>query len=92
MEIKREYYLEQIRLRESNGMIKVITGVRRSGKSYLVFKLFLKELLQRGVGREHIIDIALDGIESERLREPHALYAEIKSKIVDDEQYYILLD
>lgn len=92
MEIKREYYLEQIRLRESNGMIKVITGVRRSGKSYLVFKLFLKELLQRGVEREHIIDIALDGIENECLREPHALYAEIKSKIVDDEQYYILLD
>lgn len=92
MEIKREYYLEQIRLRESNGMIKVITGVRRSGKSYLIFKLFLKELLQRGVGRDHIIDIALDGIENVHLREPLTLYKEIKSKIVDDEQYYILLD
>ena len=92
MEIKREYYLEQIRLRELNGMIKVVTGVRRCGKSYLIFKLFLKELLQRGVKRDHIIDIALDGIENVQLREPLTLYKEIKSKIVDDEQYYILLD
>ena len=92
MEIKREYYLEQIRLRELNGMIKVVSGVRRCGKSYLIFKLFLKELLQRGVKRDHIIDIALDEIENVQLREPLTLYKEIKSKIVDDEQYYILLD
>lgn len=92
MEIKRDYYLEQIKLRENNGMIKVITGIRRCGKSYLLFKLFMKELLNNGIDREHIIDIALDGIENEELREPHTLYNYIKSKIVDDDQYYILLD
>ena len=92
MEIKRDYYLEQIRLREKNGMIKIITGVRRCGKSYLIFKLFMNELLDRGIGKDHIIDIALDGIENEELREPHALYKYVKSKITDDEQYYVLLD
>lgn len=92
MEIKRDYYLEQIKLREKNGMIKVITGVRRCGKSYLVFKLFLNDLLNRGIAQNHIIAIALDGIENEELREPHALYKYIKEKITDDEQYYILLD
>ncbi|MBP3477534.1 MAG: ATP-binding protein [Lachnospiraceae bacterium] len=92
MEIKREYYLEQIRIRENNGMIKVITGVRRCGKSYLVFKLFMKELRDRGISKDHIIDIALDGIENEELRDPHALYQYIRSRITDDEQYFILLD
>lgn len=92
MEIKRDYYLEQIRLREKNGMIKVITGVRRCGKSYLLFKLFMKELLDRGIRKDHIIDIALDGIENEELRDPHVLYKHIKAKITDGEQYYVLLD
>ncbi len=92
MEIKRDFYLKQIRIRENNGMIKVITGVRRCGKSYLVFKLFLNELLNKGVKKDHIIDIALDGIENEGLREPLALYQHIKERITDAEQYYILLD
>lgn len=92
MEIKRDYYLEQIRIRENNGMIKVITGVRRCGKSYLIFKLFMKELLNRGIKKDHIIDIALDGIENEELREPHTLYKYIKTRIADDGQHYILLD
>ena len=92
MKIKRDYYLEQIRLRENNGMIKVITGVGRCGKSYLLFKLFMNELMNRGIEKDHIIDIALDGIENEELREAHALYNYVKSKISDDGQYYILLD
>ena len=92
VEIKRDYYLDQIRLREKNGMIKVITGVRRCGKSYLVFKLFMKELLDRGIKKDHIIDIALDGIENEELRDPHALYKYVKSRITTDDQYYVLLD
>ncbi len=92
MEIKRDYYLEQIRIREHNGMIKVITGVRRCGKSYLVFKLFMKELLNKGIFRDHIIDIVLDGIENEELRDPHVLYKYVKGKIADEGQYYILLD
>ena len=92
MEIKRDYYLEQIRIRENNGMIKVITGVRRCGKSYLIFRLYKNELLNRGIEKNHIIDIALDGIENEELREAHALYDYVRSKITDDKQYYILLD
>ncbi|MBP5469810.1 MAG: AAA family ATPase, partial [Candidatus Riflebacteria bacterium] len=92
MKIKRDYYLNQIHNRENNGLIKVITGIRRSGKSYLVFKLFFNELLQRGIERNHIIDISLDKIETDYLREPHTLFNHIKSLIKDNNQYYILLD
>ena len=79
MQISRNFYLEQIKLRENNGMIKVITGVRRCGKSYLLFNIFKKSLLERNVPENHIIEIALDGIENEDLREPHRLYDYIKS-------------
>lgn len=92
MRIARDFYLEQIKLRERNGMIKVITGVRRCGKSYLIFKLFKESLLERNVPENHIIAIALDGIENEELRDPHKLYENIKNSLVDEEQYYILLD
>ena len=92
MEIKRAFYLNQIHLRENNGLIKIITGIRRSGKSYLVFKLFFNELLRRGVERKHIIDISLDRIENDSLREPHTLYNYIKAQIKDNKQYYVLLD
>lgn len=92
MEIKRDSYLEQLELRENNGMIKVITGVRRCGKSFLLFNLFKKHLLNRGVDDSHIISVALDGIENEELRDPHKLYNYINSLLIDDEQYYILLD
>ena len=92
MEIKRDFYLNQLHIRENNGFVKIITGIRRSGKSYLVFKLFLNELLQRGIERNHIIDISLDKIENDFLREPHTLYNHIKNLIKDDKRYYILLD
>ncbi|MDE6433158.1 MAG: ATP-binding protein [Lachnospiraceae bacterium] len=92
MRIARDFYLEQIKLRERNGMIKVITGVRRCGKSYLIFNLFKESLLERNVPEDHIIAIALDGIENEELRDPHKLYENIKNLLVDEEQYYILLD
>lgn len=92
MGIARDFYLEQIKLRERNGMIKVITGVRRCGKSYLIFKLFKESLIERNVPENHIIAIALDGIENEELRDPHKLYENIKNSLVDEEQYYILLD
>lgn len=92
MNIARDFYLEQIKLRERNGMIKVITGVRRCGKSYLIFKLFKESLLERNVPENHIIAIALDGIENEELRDPHKLYENIKKLLVDEKQYYILLD
>ncbi|MBQ2594754.1 MAG: ATP-binding protein [Candidatus Riflebacteria bacterium] len=92
MEIKRDFYLNQIHLRENNGLVKIITGLRRSGKSYLVFNLFLKELLQNGIERNHIIDISLDKIENDFLREPHSLYNHIRNQIKDNKQYYVLLD
>ena len=92
MEIKRDAYLEQLKIRKDNGMIKIITGIRRCGKSFLVFVLFKKYLLESGVDEEHIIEIALDGIESEELRNPKTCYLYIKERIKDDEKYYLLLD
>ena len=92
MIIKRELYMEQIHIRENNGMVKVITGVRRCGKSYLLFKLFRNELLERGINENHIISIALDNIENRNLRDPIALYNKLKESIREDGQYYILLD
>ena len=70
MEIKRDSYLEQLKIRKDNGMIKIITGIRRCGKSFLLFVLFKKYLLENGVDNDHIIEIALDGIENEELRDP----------------------
>ena len=69
-----------------------MTGIRRCGKSYLLFKLFKQYLLKAGVDFDHIIMIALDDIENAELREPLALYKCIKAKMADDELYYILLD
>lgn len=92
MEVKREHYMEQIHIRENNGMVKVITGVRRCGKSYLLFKLFRRELLERGVEEDHIVNFALDNIENRNLRDPIALYTKLKQSIMDESQYYILLD
>lgn len=92
MKIKRDFYLNQLQLREDNGMIKVITGVRRSGKSYLLFNIYCEYLKQKGIDDDHIIKIAFDSIEYDYLREPHTLYNYIKDSIVDDDKYYILLD
>ena len=92
MEIRRDAYLEQLKIRKDNGMIKVITGIRRCGKSFLLFVLFKKYLLENGVDREHIIEIALDGIENEELRDPKKCYQHIKDAMKDDQKYYLLLD
>ncbi|MDD5873856.1 MAG: ATP-binding protein [Clostridia bacterium] len=92
MEIKRDAYLEQLKIRKDNGMIKVITGIRRCGKSFLLFVLFKKYLLENGVDNEHIIEIALDGIENEELRDPKKCYSYIKDVIKDEKTYYLLLD
>ena len=64
MEIKREHYLQMLRDRMHNGMIKIITGIRRSGKSYLLFHLFRNELLAKGVPEDHIISLSMDGWEN----------------------------
>lgn len=92
MEIKRDAYLEQLMIRRHNGMIKIVTGIRRCGKSFLLFVLFKKYLLESGVRADHIIEITLDGIENAELRDPKICYQHIKERIEDDGQYYLLLD
>ena len=92
MQIKRNYYLQQLIDVKKNGLIKIITGIRRCGKSYLLFTLFRQHLIASGVPDDHIIRIALDDIENEELRAPLVLYKNIKARMIDDELYYILLD
>ena len=92
MEISRDSYLEQLKQRKNNGMIKIITGIRRCGKSFLLFVLYKKYLLESGVDQDHIIEIALDGIENEELRDPKKCYRYIKDAMKDDGMYYLLLD
>ena len=92
MEIKRDIYLQKLIKRMHNGMIKVITGIRRVGKSYLLFKLFRNYLKSQGVAADHIIAIELDTLENERYRNPHTLLEYVKSQMIDDGEYYIFLD
>ena len=92
MEIKRDAYLKLLIERKDNGMIKVITGIRRCGKSFLLFTIFKKYLMENGVDAEHIIEIALDGIECEELRDPKVCFDFIKNAMKDDKKYYLLLD
>ena len=92
MEIKRDAYLEQLKIRTDNGMIKISTGIRRCGKSFLLFVLFKNYLLENGVDNEHIIAIALDGIENEELRDPKKCYQYIKDAMKDEQRYYLILD
>ena len=92
MEIERNIYLEQLILRKNNGMIKVITGIRRCGKSFLLFNIFKKYLMGNGVNEDHIIEIALDSIENEELRNPKTCYQYVKTAVRDKENYYLLLD
>ncbi|MGI6178048.1 MAG: ATP-binding protein [Eubacterium sp.] len=92
MEIKRDHYLKKLIDRMHNGLIKVVTGLRRCGKSYLVFTLFKNYLLSSGVRADHIITMAFDVRENMRYRDPDVLLAYIKESVRDDGNYYILLD
>ena len=92
MEIRRAIYLDKLIRKKKNGLIKVITGVRRCGKSYLLFHLFHKHLLDSGVPENHIIEVALDDRSNKDLRDPDALLRFIKENIRDKEDYYIILD
>ncbi len=92
MIIKRDKYLNDLMIRMGNGMIKVVTGIRRSGKSYLLFTIFKNYLLEQGIPESHIITIELDQRENKKYRDPDTIYEYIKSLIVDDNPYYILLD
>lgn len=92
MEIKRDIYLNRLIQREKNGLIKVVTGVRRCGKSYLLFTLFHNYLLDKGVNADHIIEIALDDRSNKALRDPDNMLQYVKAQIVDRDTYYIILD
>ena len=92
MEIKRDLYLDRLIRRENNGLIKVVTGVRRCGKSYLLFNLFHNYLIEKGVAEDHIIEVALDDRSNKELRDPDQMLAYLKDRIKDKETYYIILD
>ena len=92
MEIKRDFYLNKLIKHQKNGMVKIVTGVRRCGKSYLLFKLFRDYLLGSGVPADHIIAIALDDYGNKALQNPDELYQHIKNAVADEGDYYILLD
>lgn len=92
MEIKRDYYLNKLIAKKHNGLIKVVTGVRRCGKSYLLFTLFRQYLLDNGTQESHIIEIAFDSFENKKFRDPEVLYPHIKDQVKEDGMYYILLD
>ena len=92
MEIKRDLYLDRLIRREKNGLIKVVTGVRRCGKSYLLFNLFHNYLIEKGVAEDHIIEVALDDRTNKELRDPDQMLAYLKDRIKDKETYYIILD
>lgn len=92
MEIKRDKYLNDLINRMHNSLIKVVTGIRRSGKSFLLFHLFRNYLLESGVPESHMIAIELDQRKYRQFRDPDALLDHIESLITDQEPYYILLD
>lgn len=92
MVIKRDIYLKKLISKKHNGLIKVVTGVRRCGKSYLLFNLFKDYLFSEGVDRKHIVEIAFDAFENKRLQDPYVLMPYLKEQIANGEMYYILLD
>ena len=92
MNINRPIYLQKLIDRRHNGMIKIVTGMRRSGKSYLLFNLFIDYLKRDGVDDQHIIAVDLENIYNESLREPIALLQYIDAQIKDTKQYYVLID
>ena len=92
MIIKRDKYLDELIGWKHTDLIKIITGLRRCGKSFLLFNLFHQHLLSSGTDESHIIEIALDDISNEALREPFRMLEYVKSKIKDDNQYYLIID
>ena len=92
MEIKRDFYLNQLIAKMHNGRVKIITGIRRCGKSYLLSRLFKNFLVANGTPEEQIIEVALDKKEFDDLRNPDKLYAYIMARIDGSRQYYIFID
>lgn len=92
MEFKRQKYMDALVERMHNGMIKVVTGIRRSGKSYLLFNLFVRYLMQQGTAMDHILTMQLDRWDKRRYRDPDMLLSWIHERMTDEGDYYILLD
>lgn len=92
MEIKRDLYLSKLIARRFNSAIKIISGIRRCGKSYLLFKLYYDYLLSIGVKKEYIITIELDDNKYDELHDKTKLRNYIESKIIDDNDYYLFID
>lgn len=93
MEIRRDKYLQDLKQRMGNGMVKVVTGVRRCGKTYLLFNLFRRYLREMGVDDAHVIEVQLDTRENRALCDPDVLDAYLRSRIENaTDQYYVLLD
>lgn len=90
--IKRELYLDQLIKKQNNGLIKIITGIRRCGKSFLLDPIFREYLLEHGVSENHIIKIDFDERRNKKYLDPDVLDDYIRSLIVDDQMYYLLLD
>ncbi|MGN0056723.1 MAG: ATP-binding protein [Phocaeicola plebeius] len=92
MRFSRDFYLQQLKNRMHNGMIKVVTGIRRSGKSYLLFHIFADFLRGEGVDEAHIIQIDLEDRRNRKLRDPDELLTYIDSQLKDDAMHYVLID
>ena len=92
MEIRRDRYLERLIAHKGNGRVKIVTGIRRCGKSYLLFQLFKRHLTETGVKPNHIIEIQLEDRTNKELRDPDACLAFIKKQIKDQKPYYLLID
>lgn len=92
MEINRDYYLNKLISKQDNGLIKIVTGIRRCGKSYLLDPIFKRYLLDEGIKNDHIIKLDLDIRENIKYLDPDVLNDYIKNKIIDNSKYYIILD
>ena len=92
MEIRRNYYLNKLISKQNNKLIKIVTGIRRCGKSYLLDPIFRNYLLDNGVDENHIIKLEFDSIENEEYTNPKKLYEYVMQKVVDKDTYYVILD
>ena len=92
MIIKRQEYLKKLIESKHVNLIKVVTGIRRSGKSYLLDPLFTNHLKESGIKEDHIIKIDLDQLRNHKYHDPYVLDQFIRDKIIDNDMYYIILD